>query len=131
MAGYLGCTTEFRKWEGITYDSKNKKIYTALSAVQYGMEDNMKNGAADAKSYDLGGSNHLKMKHNTCGCVMEMEVDDNFRATKAKMLACGTINVDEATKVAPPAYMYITRSCRNTHLHERPIHIRLHYMSAC
>jgi|AntRauMFilla1563_2_1112583.scaffolds.fasta_scaffold02909_8 hypothetical protein len=101
LPGYLGCTTEFRKWEGITYDSKNKKIYTALSAVQYGMEDNMKNGVANTM-YDLGGSNHLKMKHNTCGCVMVMDVDDNFLATKAKMLACGTLNVDEATKVPPP-----------------------------
>jgi len=61
----------------------------------------MKNGVANTM-YDLGGSNHLKMKHNTCGCVMVMDVDDNFLATKAKMLACGTLNVDEATKVPPP-----------------------------
>ena len=105
LAGYLGCTTEFRKWEGITYDSKNKKIYTALSAVERGMEDNMKNGV-DSKLYDLGGSNHLRVKHNKCGCVMEMEVNDNFVATKAKMLVCGVVNVDPATKVHFPGCMY-------------------------
>ena len=116
-ASYLGCTTEFRKWEGITYDSKNKKIYTALSAVQYGMEDNAT--YVDKKKgtpiyYDVGGRNHLKMKANKCGCVMEMEVDENFLATKAKMLVCGVVNVDPATKVPSAACVYYTTgTCKN------------------
>ena len=89
-----GCTTEFRKWEGITYDAKNKKMYTALTEVEYGMEDNMKNGNQDTQ-YDRGGPNHIKVKMNDCGCVMEMDVDDTsgtLKATKARMLTCGMHN---------------------------------------
>lgn len=88
LAGYLGCTTEFRKWEGITYSPGKKKLYTALSAVEYGMEDNMKKGSAETK-YDKGSGNHIKSKHNSCGCVMEMDVDANMSPTKARMLVCG------------------------------------------
>ena len=78
----MGCTTEFNKWEGITYDAASKKIYTALSSAEKGMED----GHA---SSDLGTGNHLRMQANKCGCVMELDVDFNFRASKARMLTCG------------------------------------------
>ena len=116
MIGYLGCTTEFRKWEGITYDAKNKKLYTAISAVQYGMEDNMKKGEAETK-YDKGTANHIKIAHNGCGCVMEMDVDQDFQsmahtfyaASKARMLTCGLPNPDTSspdncviTRIASP-----------------------------
>ena len=49
----VGGTTEFRKWEGITGDFDNKKLYTALSEVAKGME----NGG----SSDTGGPNHIKV----------------------------------------------------------------------
>jgi hypothetical protein len=93
MAGILGCTTEFRKWEGITYDAKNKKLYTAISSVEYGMEDNQRKGAPDTQ-YDRGTDNHLRMKRNYCGCIMEMDVNDRMVATKARMLTCGVQNPD-------------------------------------
>ena len=35
----MGCTTEFNKWEGITYDAANKKLYTAISSVEGAMEN--------------------------------------------------------------------------------------------
>jgi len=59
-AAYLGCTTEFRKWEGITYDPINHVLYTAISEVAKGME---------------GGSipnDHINVKKESCGCVMRM-----------------------------------------------------------
>ena len=97
MAGILGCTTEFRKWEGITYDAKNKKLYTAISSVEYGMEDNQKNGNSNT-GYDLGTANHLRMKQNDCGCVMEMDVEHDaagtMSATRARMLTCGIHDTD-------------------------------------
>ena len=97
MAGILGCTTEFRKWEGITYDAKNKKLYTAISSVEYGMEDNQKNGNSNT-GYDLGTANHLRMKQNDCGCVMEMDVEHDaagiMSATRARMLTCGIRDTD-------------------------------------
>ena len=84
----MGCTTEFNKWEGITYDAANKKIYTALSSMEKGVEDNH-------ASNDKGSGNHLRMAPNKCGCVMEMDVDtSSMRTTKARMLTCGTPNTD-------------------------------------
>ena len=81
-AAYLGCTLEFYRWEGITYDPDSKKAYTAISNVGRGMND------GDAV-YDKGGPNHLKMTANSCGCVMEMDIDAEMKATKARMLVCG------------------------------------------
>ena len=37
-AAYKGATTEFSKWEGITYDSKRNVLYTSMSAVRRGEE---------------------------------------------------------------------------------------------
>jgi hypothetical protein len=52
------------------------------------MEDNKKRGSANT-NYDKGTPNHIKSAHNSCGCVMEMDVDDNMSPTKARMLVCG------------------------------------------
>jgi secreted PhoX family phosphatase len=72
-AAMMGATTEFRKEEGITFDSVNNKLYVAMSEVNSGMEDNMKNGSANEK-YDVGGPNHIQLPYNTCGCVYELDV---------------------------------------------------------
>ncbi len=83
-AAYLGCTTEFRKWEGFTYDPVRNKAYTAISEVGSGMLNNH-------ATYDLGGNNDIKVQANKCGCVMEFDINfSNMRATKARMLTCGT-----------------------------------------
>jgi len=90
-------------------------------AVQYGMEDNAtyvdtkKGTPVYYPSHVLvGGRNYLKMKANKCGCVMEIEVDENLLAIKAKMLVCGVVNVDPATKVPSAACVYYTTySCQN------------------
>jgi len=72
------------------------------------MEDNMKRGSANTQ-YDKGTANHLRMKHNSCGCVMEMDVDADMKATKARMLTCGLPNPDASspdscviTRIASP-----------------------------
>jgi len=59
------------------------------------MEDNQKRGNPDDQ-YDRGTANHLRMKHNYCGCIMEMDVNDRMMATKARMLTCGVHNPDRA-----------------------------------
>lgn len=87
-AAMLGATTEFSKWEGITYDVNRKSIFTAMSEVRGGMEDFMyKNETSDR--YDLGGPNAVKVAYNPCGCVYEMNVDDSFQAYNMKALVCG------------------------------------------
>jgi secreted PhoX family phosphatase len=74
-AGYIGATTEFRKEEGITFDAESGKLFVAYSEVQYGMEDQKKNGAASA-SYDVGTSNDIKLKFNVCGAVYAYDVGE-------------------------------------------------------
>jgi secreted PhoX family phosphatase len=73
-AGMKGATTEFRKEEGITFDSVNKKLYVAMSEVVYGMEDFMKNGKSK-DSYDKGGRNDIRLPYNACGCVYALDVE--------------------------------------------------------
>ena len=34
--GYVGATTEFSRWEGLTFDSKRNKLYGALTDVTAG-----------------------------------------------------------------------------------------------
>jgi len=93
-AGYLGCTLEFYRWEGITYDPDSKKAYTAMSNIGLGMDDNH-------AQWDLGGPNHIKVKANECGCVMEMDIDADMKATKARMLTCGKMSTCGAAGNCP------------------------------
>lgn len=73
-AAMKGATTEFRKEEGITYDSKRHKMYLAMSAVERGMENNKKAGS-DNTSYDVGGLNHIQLdSFNSCGAVYELDL---------------------------------------------------------
>ncbi len=99
-AAYLGCTLELSRWEGITYDPDSKKAYAALSSVGFGMKD------GDVV-YDKGGPNHLKMTANSCGCVMEMDIDADMKATKARMLVCGKAS----TQSPIPAVVWFRDSC--------------------
>jgi len=80
-AAIMGATTELRKEEGITYDEKNKKLYIAMSSVEKGMEDNTK--------YDIGGNNHIRVKHNYCGAIYELNVDNELIATDMDVLVEG------------------------------------------
>lgn len=72
-ASLMGATTEFRKEEGVTFDSANGTLYVAMSAVAYGMEDNAKKGSAN-NSYDKGGHNDIKLPYNACGAVFGLDV---------------------------------------------------------
>jgi secreted PhoX family phosphatase len=104
-AGYIGATTEFRKEEGITFDAEGGKLYVSYSEVQYGMEDNKKNGA-DEKSYDNGTSNDIKLKFNVCGAVYAYDVgkvdgiDSSYVIKSAEGLVSGRM-----TQVADPMSM--------------------------
>lgn len=72
-AAYLGATTEMRKWEGITYDPDNMMMYTAISEVAGGMENNKNKGSPDVNA-DLGTNNDVKVEYNECGCVYKMAI---------------------------------------------------------
>jgi uncharacterized protein len=72
-AAMMGATTELRKEEGLTYDSKRNKLYVAISEIERGMEDNMKDGVAKT-SYDIGGNNDIKLDFNVCGGVYALDL---------------------------------------------------------
>jgi secreted PhoX family phosphatase len=88
-AAYLGATTEWSKWEGVTYDPLRKKLYTAISENKNGMEDSMVKGKADGK-FDDGNNNDIRLPYNQCGCVYSMDVDNQYSATTMDALICGT-----------------------------------------
>ena len=94
-AAMMGATTELRKEEGITYDEVNKKLYLAMSAIERGMEDNAKGGAANTK-YDIGGNNDIRVDYNYCGVVYELNVDDNLMATDMRGLVTGQPIAEDA-----------------------------------
>lgn len=73
-AAMMGATTELRKEEGITFAEDKGKLYLAMSAIERGMED-FKKGGEDSNSYDLGGSNDIKLDgYNKCGGVYQLDI---------------------------------------------------------
>lgn len=81
-AAYKGATTEFRKWEGISFNPNNFKLYTSMSEVGAGMSDG-------DEARDLGGPNHIRVPANTCGCVYALDVDYNYNAVNMYGEVCG------------------------------------------
>lgn len=67
-AGYVGATIELRKDEGMSFDPVARRMYTSISFLENGMEDNRKKGKANTQ-YDLGGNNDIKALFNHCGAI--------------------------------------------------------------
>ena len=43
------CACCVLRWEGITYDPKRNQLYTAMSGIRYGMENNNAKGKSNTK----------------------------------------------------------------------------------
>jgi len=95
-AAYLGATTEFRKEEGATFDPERNKLYVAISAIERGMEDNMKGGVANTK-YDIGGPNDIRVTANACGAVYQYDlgtdsdIGSDYVAKSVSSLIAGSV----------------------------------------
>lgn len=73
-AAMMGATTELRKEEGIAFDIVGKRLFIAMSEVERGMEDFMKDGNPST-SYDKGGNNDIRLNgYNLCGAVYALDV---------------------------------------------------------
>jgi uncharacterized protein len=83
-ASMLGATTEFRKMEGLSFDPDGKRLFLAMSEVERGMEDNVKDG-----KYDKGGRNAVKVAANPCGAVYELPFDASYTVTAMKTFVEG------------------------------------------
>ena len=83
---------ELWRFEGISFNAGNNKLYAALTNIGNGMLNN-------ATTHDRGGPNHIRVAANGCGCVMELDVDpSNMRLTKARMTVCGIPKSDDNAK---------------------------------
>jgi hypothetical protein len=89
---------ELWRFEGISFNAGNNKLYAALTNIGNGMLNN-------ATTHDRGGPNHIRVAANSCGCVMELDVDpSNMRLTKARMTVCGITKDDAASAVVIGTY---------------------------
>jgi len=76
----LGGTAEFRKFEGVTFDEKRRKLYIAMSTI----------GKSMSSSPTLAGvSDDILVQSNVCGAVYQLDVDANYVTTNMKALVAG------------------------------------------
>ena len=55
----------YRRWEGITFDADNGYIYTAMTEIRGGMEDNLNQGKSNNGTNDNG----ARAAGYVCVCV--------------------------------------------------------------
>ncbi len=73
-AAKMGASAEFRKMEGVAYDTKNNKIYIAMSSIDKTMSD---------KEGDI------QLPENKCGIVYEASLDANNDISSLKPAVVG------------------------------------------
>ncbi|GIL56344.1 hypothetical protein Vafri_11722 [Volvox africanus] len=80
FAAYLGATTEWSKWEGITLDTRRRKLYTSITDINEGCL---------AEPTRFGGQDDIRLPPNRCGCVYTLDLDSSYNATQMYALTCG------------------------------------------
>jgi secreted PhoX family phosphatase len=80
FGAYLGATTEFRKFEGITYDANRKQLYIAISQISKAMTKGPKLAGID---------DDINVAANDCGGVYKLAVDNNMTTTHMQALVLG------------------------------------------
>ncbi len=90
-AAYLGATTEFEKFEGVTVNAADKKVYIAMTRISAGMEPGTDPSLPD----------DIKLSKNLSGAVYELAtaggqkdsagnpINSNFVATAIKAIVVG------------------------------------------
>lgn len=93
-AALQGATTEWSKMEGFSYSPLRRRAYMAMSDIREGMEDNMRKGKEDDR-HDVGGRNEIRLPYNPCGCVYQLDLDEDFLITMIVPLICGIPDLTE------------------------------------
>jgi hypothetical protein len=101
-AAYVGATTEFEKFEGVTHNAADKKVYVAMTRMRSGMEDKPTDPAND-----------IRIPVNGAGAVYELDlaggqtdmdgepIDSAYVGTAMRALVLGeTIPKDAAGNTA-------------------------------
>jgi len=78
---YMGGTVELSKFEGLTIDPINKKLYGAMSQNRRGMED-FKSAGSSSNTFDIGGPNHVRVPYNPCGCIYAFDLSATWDVTR-------------------------------------------------
>lgn len=89
-AGYLGASTEWSKWEGMTFDPLRQQLYVSISVVRNGAENSSTRGVADPR-YDQCGPNAVRVKvcergggpGSTCGRRAGMAITPSMHCVPA------------------------------------------------
>jgi hypothetical protein len=96
-AAYMGATTEFEKYEGVAYNAKDNKAYTAMARMSKGMEVSLTDPA-----------DHIRIKKNSSGAIYELSlnpgqadstgtaINSDFVPTFMKAIVVGTDIVADA-----------------------------------
>ena len=120
-AAYVGATVEFEKFEGVTHNAADKKLYVAMTRMRSGMEDKPSdpandiripvNGAGAVYEIDLvGGKTEVKVDTDGDVIVTGMPIASSYVGVAMRALVLGetlteaddvgnTANVD---KIASP-----------------------------
>lgn len=97
-AAYEGATTEFRKEEGITYDSDHDLLYVSMSQVAKGMEDGSSN--------DVGGNNDIRLPKNNCGTVFGLSVTKGIKDSEGVAIASTLVATNMYGVISGTAHDY-------------------------
>lgn len=93
-AGMLGCTTEFNKFEGMTFSRRRNQLFAALSywSATSSMSGPLVATPTVQNNADIGGSQDLSIPWNAnygCGCVFYLNTDSNYNIYSMAPLVCG------------------------------------------
>lgn len=128
-AAYLGATTEFRKMEGVTVNSQDKKAYLAMSYIQKGMKADP-NGPADdiqlSGDINAGGTYEISLEGaqtDTDGSAIDSEWVGTSMHVPAALLgediATDSLgNTANPDKVANPDNLYFSDKMRTLFIGE-------------
>ncbi len=79
-AALKGATMEFRKEEGLSYDSEQNVLYISMSEISKSMEDNYKGQEP---------MNDIRLPSNPCGAVYALRLDNTYSAISMQALVVG------------------------------------------
>jgi secreted PhoX family phosphatase len=82
-AAYVGATTEWNKMEGVASNTKDKKLYIAMSYIDKGMREN-----SEFKTDDI------KIAKNNCGGTYELNMKSNQMTVGGEKINSDFVAVD-------------------------------------
>jgi secreted PhoX family phosphatase len=74
-AAYVGATVEFEKFEGVTHNAKDKKLYVAMTRMRSVMEDKASDSAND-----------IRIPRNDAGAVYEIDLGRWQKDTDGRLI---------------------------------------------